>query len=95
MPDQLTSPSGVAGLRRTPCDVPGNVRRVPAQWVRRRKPRLAMLVSRPGTVPTNAGQIVGGFLAGQPQKHQIVPCNGPVMERCGQQHAGGAGALKL
>ncbi|MBF8279050.1 MAG: hypothetical protein HW385_482, partial [candidate division NC10 bacterium] len=26
MPVQLTSPSGVAGLRGTPCDVPGNVR---------------------------------------------------------------------
>jgi len=30
VPAQLTSPSRVAGLRRTPCDVPGNVRRVPA-----------------------------------------------------------------
>ena len=49
---QLTSPSGVAGLRRTPCDVPGNVRRVPAKWVRRQRPRLATLVSWTGTVHT-------------------------------------------
>ena len=45
MPVQLTSPSGVASPRGTPCprsrdglpdrdDVPENVRRVPAEWVR-------------------------------------------------------------
>jgi hypothetical protein len=34
VPFQLTSPSGEASPRGTPCDVPGNVRRVPAQWVR-------------------------------------------------------------
>ena len=61
---QSTSPSGVAGLRRTPCprsrdglpdrdDVPGNVRRVPAKWVRRQRPRLATLVSWPATGHTN------------------------------------------
>ena len=51
MPIRLTSPSGVAGPRGTPCprsrdglpdrdDVPDDVRRVPAQWVRPRRPRL-------------------------------------------------------
>jgi hypothetical protein len=54
---QLTSPSGEASPRRTPCDVPGNVRRVPATWVRRRVPRLhpppvgTRLVSWTGTMP--------------------------------------------
>jgi len=47
---QLTSPSGVAGTQGTPCDVPGNARRVPAEWVRPWVPRLAMLVSRSCTV---------------------------------------------
>jgi hypothetical protein len=57
MPVQLTSHSGVAGSRRTPCprsrdgladrdDVPGIVR-----LGRPRQPRLALLVSWPGTVP--------------------------------------------
>jgi len=56
VPVQLTSPSGQASPRRTPCprsrdglpdrdDVPHNVRRVPAKWVRPRAPRLAILVS--------------------------------------------------
>ena len=56
---QLTSPSGVAGLRRTPCDVPGNVR-----LGRRQRPRLAMLVSWPATVHTNCRLILAeGALA--------------------------------
>ena len=67
MPVQSTSPSSVAGSRGTPCprsrdglpdrdDVPDNVRRVPAQWVRPRRPRLAMLVSWPGMVRSNLGR---------------------------------------
>ena len=51
MPFQLTSRSVLAGSRGTPCDVPEIVRRVPAQWVRPREPRVAMLVSWLGTVP--------------------------------------------
>ena len=68
---QSTSPSGVAGPRGTPCprsrdglpdrdDVPENVRRVPAQRVRPRGPRLhpssmgPRLVSWPGMVPANS-----------------------------------------
>jgi len=46
VPFQLTSPSGVAGPRGTPCDVPENVR-LGRPW----GPRLAMLVSWPGTIP--------------------------------------------
>ena len=53
MPNQLTSPSVEASPRCTPCDVPYSVRRVPAQWVRPRRPRLAMLVSWTGRVPAN------------------------------------------
>ncbi len=56
MPGQLTSPSGVAAPRGTSCDVPENVRRVPAEWVRPRRPRLAMLATRLGTVATNQPQ---------------------------------------
>ena len=58
---QLTSPSGVAVPQGTPGprsrdglpdrdDVPGNVRLVPAEWVRPWVPRLAMLVSWSCTV---------------------------------------------
>ena len=64
VPVQLTSPSGVAGTQGTPGprsrdglpdrdDVPGNVRLVPAEWVRPWVPRLATLASWTGTVPTN------------------------------------------
>ena len=54
MPVQLTSPSGVAGPLTTPCDVPGNVRRVPAKWVWVTGPRLAMLDSWTGMVHINS-----------------------------------------
>ena len=50
MPSQLMSPGGVAAFRGTPCDVPNIVRRVPAQRVRPRTPRLAMLATWPGMV---------------------------------------------
>ena len=53
MPVQLTWPGGVAVPLTTPCDVPETVRRVPAQWVRARRTRLAMLVSWPGMVAHN------------------------------------------
>ena len=62
MPVQLTSPSGVAGPRGTPCDVLDDVRRVPAQWVRPLGPRLhpssmgPQLVSWPGMVPASLGR---------------------------------------
>ena len=55
---QLTSPSGKASPQGTPCDVPGIVRRVPAQWVQSREARLhppsagTPLVSWPSTVLT-------------------------------------------
>jgi hypothetical protein len=63
VPVQLTSPSFVAGLQGTPCDVPGSVRRVPAQWVRPRGPRLAKLVSWTGRgVRTNLARISWGAL---------------------------------
>jgi len=39
--------------------------------------------------------LIGPALAAQLQAGQILSRNGPVMERGGQQHAGGAGALKL
>ena len=48
MPVQSPSPSGEASPWGTSCEVPGNVRRVPAKWVRPRGPRLAMLASRTG-----------------------------------------------
>jgi hypothetical protein len=59
--------SVVAGPLATPCprsrdglpdrdDVPDNVRRVPAKWVRPQWQRLAMLVSWPGTGMGNLGQ---------------------------------------
>jgi len=51
MPVQLTSRSGVAGSRGTPCDVPDNVR-----LGRPREPRLAMLVSWPGTALSDLGR---------------------------------------
>ncbi len=60
---QLTSPSGVAGPRGTSCDVPDDVRRVPAKWVRPRGPRLdppsagTPLVPWIGTVPTTISKI--------------------------------------
>ncbi len=53
---QVTSPSGGASPQGTPCDVPGIVRRVPAQWVRPWGPRLdppsagTPLASWPSTV---------------------------------------------
>jgi len=50
VPFRLTSPSDEASPQGAPCDVPDNVRRVPAKWVRPWGPRLAMLVSWPGTV---------------------------------------------
>jgi hypothetical protein len=61
VPVQLTSPGGVAGTQGTPGprsrdglpdrdDVPGNVRLVPAEWVRPWVPCLAMLVSWSCTV---------------------------------------------
>ena len=53
MPVQSASPRGVAGRRGTSCDVPENVRPVPAQWVRPHRPRLAMLASWPGIVLNN------------------------------------------
>ncbi len=40
MPIQLTLLSDEASPRGTPCDVPDDVRRVPAKWVRPRRPRL-------------------------------------------------------
>jgi hypothetical protein len=58
------SPGGVAAFRDTPCprsrdglpdrdDVPNIVRRVPAQRVRPRTPRLAMLATWLGMVVAN------------------------------------------
>ena len=61
MPIQLTSPSGEASPRGTPWDVPDDVRRVLAKWVRPRRPRLdppspgTPLVTWLGTVATNIG----------------------------------------
>ena len=63
MPVQLTSPSGVAGLQGTPCDVPENVR-----LGRPRRPRLAMLVSWTGRVPTNLGCIIHEHLTAGPRR---------------------------
>ena len=64
VPVQLTSPSFVAGLQDTPCDVPGSVRRVPAQCgCGPRGPRLAKLVSWTGRgVRTNLARISWGAL---------------------------------
>jgi len=56
MPVQLTSPSGVAGPRALPATYPEIVRRVPAKWVQSQGQRLAMLVSWPGSVPSNLGR---------------------------------------
>ena len=53
MPGQLALPSGVVALRGAPCDVPENVRRVPAKWVRPRGPRLAALATWPGIADTH------------------------------------------
>jgi hypothetical protein len=53
MPGQLASLSSVAASRGAPYDVPENVRRVPAKWVRPWSPRLALLATWPGIVGTH------------------------------------------
>jgi hypothetical protein len=64
MPVQVASPSGVAGPRGTSWDVPDNVRRVPAKWVRPQGPRLAMLVSWPGVaILSTHGETEAGLVS--------------------------------
>jgi len=72
VPFQLTSPSGVTGPRGTPCprsrdgltdrdDVPGNVRRVPAKWVRPTgtAPCYARFLARQGALQFGARLLEG------------------------------------